>query len=263
MSDDATPIDSAHSMQRLAEGSAALVTGGSRGIGRAVSLALAERGCRRIVVNFLQNDRAARALDDELSALGAECRLVRANVAMPDDIDRLAATAVAAFGRIDYVVHCAALTAFKPLRAVRANQWDLTMNVGARSFLLLCQQLAPHARGGSVVAVSSLGARRVLPNYGAMGVAKAALESVVRYLAAELAADGIRVNGVVGGYIDSPAMQLFPDARRLSEEALRRTPLGRHGQPEDIADAVLFLLGDHARWITGQHLIVDGGLSLW
>ena len=145
---------------------------------------------------------------------------------------------------------------------LRPNQWDLIMNISARSFLLCAQRCIPLMREGSIVALSSLGSVRVIPNYGAMGAAKAALESMVRYLAVELAPRGIRVNAISGGLVETDSIKHFPDSEKLIREVINRTPGGRIGQPDDIADVAMFLISSKARWISGQTLIVDGGLSL-
>lgn len=240
----------------------ALVTGGSRGIGRAVTLRLAEACARTVVVNYVQDDAEARATRKAVEDRGSTCVLVKANLAYPNEIDRLFEEVAATAGRLDVFVHCAALGAFKALSDVKPNQWDLTMNINARSFLLCVQKCAVLMNGGSVVAVSSLGSGRVVPNYGAMGPTKAALESLVRYLAFELAPRGIRVNGVTSGLVETSGIRKMPDIKRWVAEATARTPSGRIGTPDDIADVIMFLTGPSARWICGQTIVADGGYSL-
>jgi enoyl-[acyl-carrier protein] reductase III len=240
----------------------ALITGGTRGIGRAIAEALAAAGAGTLITNYLQNEEAAGHTRARCEALGARCIPVRANVLSPDEIDRLFAAAAREVTELQCFVHCAALNAFKPLTNIKPNQWDITMNISTRAFLLCAQRCLPLMRAGAIIAVSSLGARRVLPNYGALGPAKAALECAVRYLAAELAPRGIRVNGVTAGPVDTESIRMFPGADALIAEAVARTPAGRLGQPDDIADVVLFLAGDAARWIHGHIIVADGGLSL-
>jgi len=138
------------------------------------------------------------------------------------------------------------------------------MNINTRAFLYLVQQTRSHmSAGGSIVAISSLGSQRVIPNYGAMGPAKAAMESIVKYLATELAEDNITVNAVCGGIINTASIQKFPDYQSLLKKVIEQTPAGRIGDPEDIAHAVAFLCRKESRFITGQVLVVDGGLSLY
>ncbi len=241
---------------------AALVTGGSRGIGRAVALRLAESGVKTIIVNYLENNAAAENTRRDVEARGAECVLARANLAQPAEIDRLFQTITGAAPDLGIYVHCAALGAFKPTLTTKSNQWDLTMNVGARSFLLCAQKCIGLMKQGSIIAVSSLGSERVLPHYGAIGVSKAALESTVRYLAVEFAPLGIRVNAVSAGLVRTESIDKMPGAGRVFEEALARTPAGRIAEPEDVADVVVFLTSSAARWIHGQVILADGGYSL-
>lgn len=239
----------------------ALVTGGTRGIGCAVAGQLAAAGVGTIVLNYLQNDAAA-ALAQEAVGRNSRALLMKANVGSADDVDRLFARLTADCGRLDYLIHCAALTSFKPLRDTRPNQWDLTMGINARGFVLCVQRALGLMRGGAVVAVSSLGGRQFVPNYGAMGPAKAALEAAVRQLAIECAADGPRINAVTGGWIETDSIRKMPDSGAIMTGAAARTPEHRLGRPGDLADIVLFLLSPAARWIRGQAIVADGGASL-
>ncbi len=240
-----------------------LVTGGSRGIGRAAAIAHARAGAAHVVVGFVENEAAARATCAEITALGAEASCVRANLAQPAEIDRLFDEIRARLDRLDAFVHCAAIGAFKSLMTTKTNQWDLTMHVNARSFLLCVQQCAPlMAHGGSVVAVSSLGSTRVIPGYGAMGPAKASLECLVRTLAVELAPRGIRVNAVSAGLIAGTAVAELPGADAALAAVRSRTPLGRVGEPDDVASVIVFLTESASGWITGQTIVADGGYSL-
>ena len=241
----------------------ALVTGGSRGIGRAVSLGLAAQAAGTVIVNYLQNDIEADRTRKLVEEMNSSCILAKANLCHSGDVDRLFLTIQEAVGRLDIFVHCDAVTAFKPLREIRSNQWDLTMNVNARSFLLCVQKCIPLMKDGKIVAISSLGSSRAIPNYGALGPTKAALEATVRYLAAELAPTGIQVNAVSGGFVRTDSIQKVPGSDEFSEKTAARTPAGRLGTPDDIAGVVLFLLSPSASWIYGQTIVADGGLSLF
>ena len=240
----------------------ALITGGSRGIGRAIALAIADRGVSRIIVNYLQNDEAAQETKRQIEARGATCFLERANLAFPAEIDALFERIALAVTNIDIFVHSAALGAFKPLREIRPNQWDLSMAINARSFLQCVQRCLPLMTQGKIVAISSLGSHRAVPNYGAVGVSKAALESVIRQLAIELQPHGTQINGVSGGFVATESIRKFPDYDTMMKKVIERTPAGRIGTPEDIADVVALLLSPEARWIHGQVIVADGGFSL-
>lgn len=241
-----------------------LITGGTRGLGAATARLMAARGAVDVLfLNYLENTPVAEQFAADLEQ---QCAVrvvpIRANLAFPEAISDLFGEIATHTDRLDFFVHAAALTTFKPLHTVRANQWDLTFHVSARAFLLCAQRCLPlMSAGGSMVAISSTGARRFNPNYGALGVAKSALESVVAYLAAELGGRGIRVNGVVPGLIAGAQLPPFPDLEAVVAETLRRTPAGRLGQPEDVAKLVAFLLLD-ADWILGQNIVVDGGYCL-
>lgn len=243
-------------------GKRALITGGTRGIGAAVALALA-RGGARLVLGYRSDDASARATATSISSEGLDAPLlVAANLVHPDEARRLVSVAADA-GPIDFLVHAAALGTFKPALEVRANQWDLTLAVGTRAFLLLAQAAAPFMpRGGRLVALSSLGSIRVLPGYGALGPSKAALEAVVRQLAVELGPAGILVNAVSAGLVDTPSVRLHPDFDALAARSAAASPLGRIGTPEDVARVVVFLLGSLSGWITGQTILADAGASL-
>ena len=232
------------------------VTGGSRGIGRAIALRFARGGADRIAIGYLRNDRAAEATAGELRALGAEVVLVRGNVTSNRVLGE-----VTALGPLDVLVHNAATGVIRPALETEDKHWDWTMNANARALLQLARTAAPQMTdGSSIVAISSLGAQRVLENYVLIGTSKAALESLVRYLSVELA-PRIRVNAVSGGVVDTGALEHFPNRDEMLA-AGAANPVGRLVTPEDIAGAVAFLCSPDADMIRGQTLIVDGGYSL-
>jgi len=233
------------------------VTGGSRGIGRAIALRFARDGAKRIAIGYLRNDRAAEETAEELRALGAEVVLVRGNVTSQRVLDE-----VAALGPLDVLVHNAATGVIRPALETEDKHWDWTMNANARALLQLTRATAPQMKpGASIVAISSLGAQRVLENYVLIGTSKAALESLVRYLAVELAPRGIRVNAVSGGVVETGALEHFPNREEMLA-AGAANPVGRLVSPEDMAGAVAFLCGPDADMVRGQVLVVDGGFSL-
>jgi enoyl-[acyl-carrier protein] reductase III len=240
------------------EGASVLVTGGSRGIGKAIALRFAELGAARVAIGYLRNDRAAEATAAELRELGADPVLVRGNVS-----SERVAVEVAELGRLDVVVHNAATGVIRPALEVEEKHWDWTLSANAWALVALARAAAPAMEpGGSIVGISSLGSVRVLENYILVGTSKAALESLVRYLAVELAPRGIRVNAVSAGVVETEALDHFPNREQMLQLARKRTPAGRMVEPRDVADAVCFLCSPQAEMVRGHTLIVDGGFSL-
>lgn len=241
-----------------------LISGGTRGIGRAITLSEAREGAT-IFLNYLRDEETAETTKREAEKRGAKVHLLRGNVGDPDAIGPLFDAVKAKTDRLDALVHSAALGVFKPVSQLRPKDWDISMDVNARAFLTLTQGALPLMKmhGGAIVGISSLGAAHFTPDYGAIGISKAALENLVRYLAVELAPQKIRVNAVSGGLIDTDSLRHFPKFEEMKKEFLARTPGGRIGSPEDIAKVVSFLLGPESGWIVGQTLIADGGYSLF
>jgi enoyl-[acyl-carrier protein] reductase III len=240
------------------DGASVLVTGGSRGIGKTIAVRFAELGAKKVAVGYLRNDRAAEATADDLRSLGAEPVLVRGNVS-----SERVAVQVSELGRLDVVVHNAATGVIRPALEVEQKHWDWTLSANAWALLALTRAAAPSMQpGASVVGISSLGSVRVLENYILVGTSKAALESLVRYLAVELSPRGIRVNAVSAGVIETEALEHFPNREQMLRAARERTPAGRMVEPADVADAVCFLCSPQAEMIRGQTLVVDGGYSL-
>jgi len=235
-----------------------LVTGGTRGIGRAIALRFACDGAERLVLGYMRNDRAAEEAADAVREAGAEPVLVRGNVASERVVAELAS-----HGPFDVVVHNAATGVIRTALETEDKHWDWTLSANARAFLSLARAAAPDMpAGSSIVAISSLGSTRVLENYVLVGTSKAALESLVRYLAVELAPRGIRVNAVSAGVVETGALQHFPNRETMIREGLERTPAGRLVEPEDMAGAVAYLASADAAMVCGHTLVVDGGFSL-
>ena len=233
-----------------------LVTGGSRGIGRAICLELAAPG-RRILVNYLRNEKAAEETAAMVRERGAEALVVQGNVRSEDDLKVLAN----AFEAVDVLVHNAAVGALRPYNKMRSNHWDLTLESSLRPFWLLTKMVTL-SEGAAVIGVSSLGSRRFTPGYAAMGAAKAGMEALTRQLSVELSPRKVRVNTVCGGLIETDTLEYFPNKDEMIEFAVQRTPMGRLGQPEDLARVVSFLASPAAEWITGQVIVADGGFSV-
>jgi enoyl-[acyl-carrier protein] reductase III len=242
----------------------ALVTGSSRGIGKAIALRLATEGYD-IVINYARSKSAALETAAEIEALGRKALVVKANVGKPEKIVEMFQEIDNAFGRLDILVSNAASGVLRPIMELEESHWDWTMDINSKGLLFCAQEAAKRMEkngGGKIVSLSSLGSIRYLKNYTTVGVSKAAVESLTRYLAVELAEKNIIVNAVSGGAVDTDALKHFPNRDELLEDARKNTPAGRMIEPEDLVNTVMFLLSDQASMIRGQTIIVDGGRSL-
>lgn len=245
-------------------GKTALVTGSSRGIGRAIALKLADNGAD-IVVNYVRKKNDAEDVAAQIKEKGCRAIAVRANMSEAEDIQKLVEAAKNEFGKIDFLVNNAVSAVLRPVAELTDRHVEYTLNINVKAFVALVQSALPYftEQGGSIVSITSLGSQRYLKGYGILGASKAAVESLTRTLAVELAPKGIRVNVVCGGPIDTDALRVLPDYEKLIAHTIKFSPGGRMGQPDDVAGVVSFLCSDDARWIYGQTLIVDGGLSLY
>src|SRR4051794_23137721 len=240
----------------------ALVTGSSRGIGKATAIRLAKEGYD-LVINYARSKTKALETAAEIEALGRKALVVKANVGDVNKIKTLFETIKNEFGRLDIFVNNAASGVQRPLMELEESHWDWTMNINSKALLFCAQEAAKLMdQGGKIVSISSLGSIRYLENYTVVGVSKAALEALTRYLAVELAQKSIIVNAVSGGAVDTEALKYFPNREELLQEAKEKTPAGRMVEIEDIVNSVMFLLSDESSMIRGQTIIVDGGISL-
>ncbi len=246
----------------------ALVTGSGRGIGKEIALRFAREGAD-VVINYFRNRKPAEETAAEVRAFGREALLVKADVGDLDALARLYEEIDRQFDGLDILIHNAASGYNRPAMQQRARGWEWTMNINARSLLFGAQHAAKLMKkrgGGSIVALSSLGSRRVLSEYVVVGTSKAAIEALVRYLAAELAPEEIVVNAISPGVVMTDALKHFAayrqEGEQLIKEVLSHTPSGRMCTPEDVADLVCFLCGPNSRMICGQTIIMDGGYSL-
>ena len=243
------------------KGKTVLVTGGSRGIGKAIALEFAARGAD-IAFNYIRSHKAAAETQSEIEALGVQCLRVRAHLGDSTKIRELFAELDEKFGKLDVLVNNAASGVQRSASELEEKHWDWTMNVNAKAPWLCAieaSKLMPD--GGSIVNITSQGSSKVLPYYFSVGTSKAALESLTRYLAVELAPQGISVNAVSGGYVQTGALDHFPN-RESMMEAGNSTPAGRMVTAEDIARVVAFLCTEDAAMIRGQVIVVDGGYTL-
>jgi enoyl-[acyl-carrier protein] reductase III len=246
------------------QGKVALITGSSRGIGQALALSLA-RGGASIVINYKKNADLAEKTRADVEQLGGHAITVAADVEEPEQIDRLFEAAANEYGRLDFFVCNAAASSFKPIMELKQHHLDRSYAMNVRAFVLGAQRAVPLMdRGGRIVVLSSYGSTRAYPTYANLGSGKAAAEAWVRYMAAEFGPRGINVNGVNGGLIDSDSLEYFygiPGMAPMST-VLSKIPKRRPGTVQEVAGTVLFLLSPTAEYITGQTIVVDGGLSI-
>ena len=249
-------------------GRVAVVTGGSRGMGRALALALARAGAD-CAITYRANAAAAHDAVDEIKRLGRGGLAVPLDLrdpeAVPPTIERIGAV----FGRLDIVVANAAATAFRPMVEQKPHNVEQTLAITVRSFIAAVQAAVPLMHGGGrIVAISGIDSHQAMRGHGVLGAAKAAMESLVRALALELGPQGITVNGVSPGVVDTDSSRLYIE-RALGvryEDAVARlvtaTPVRRLGTVDDVANLVVFLASEAAGFITGQTIVIDGGLSI-
>ena len=244
------------------KGKLALVTGSGRGIGRAIALKLASQGAD-IIVNFFRRREAAEQTAKDIEALGVKAEVIRANVGDPAKLDEMFDLITNHFGYLDILINNAASGVGRSVMDVDVKAWDWTMNINARAFLLCAQRAVKlmEGRGGKIVSITSLGSSFVLPTYAVVGISKAALEALTRYLAIELAPKGICVNAVAASAVETEALKFYIK-EGLMKDTRQATPVGRMVTPEDVAKVVAFLCSEEAFMIRGQTIIIDGGTSI-
>lgn len=243
-------------------GKRVLVVGGTRGIGRAISLQLAQAGAD-VIVNFVRDREAAEHLCAEASSAGLRLRAIRADVSSETALETLAAEVKEQFPDLSVLVFAAATGVHRPIEELSGRHFDFTFALNVKAFLALVRRFLPDMRPGSaIIALSSEGAERAVPRYSLVGASKGALESLCRHLAAELADRGIRVNVLSPGAVRTDAWNALPDADRRLREAAARAPTGRLVTLEEVAKAARFLASDASSGLTGHTLVVDGGARI-
>ena len=246
------------------QGKTAVITGSGRGIGRGIALALAAQGCN-IGVNFFRRRAEAEETARQVEAFGGQATVIKAHVGDEEQIKQLVDETATRFGTVDIFIGNAASGVQKPVMEIDAKAWDWTLNINARSILFGAQAAAKYMKQngwGRILTISSIGSRRVLPEYSVVGVSKAAIETLTRYLAVELAPDGITANCISPGIVLTEALDTFPSKKQIIQQAQEQTPTGRLATPDDIGALAAWLCSDLASMIVGQTIEVDGGYSL-
>jgi NAD(P)-dependent dehydrogenase (short-subunit alcohol dehydrogenase family) len=245
------------------EGKIALITGASRGIGRALALSLAARGTTPII-NYRRNEEAARETVAALERLGATALAIRADVEHVEEIDAMFEQVKARFGRLDFFISNASASNFRPIDELKPEHLERTFNLNVRAFVVGAQRATRLMdRGGRIVVLSSYGSLRTFPTYANLGSAKAALETWARYMAVELAPRGINVNALNPGIVESDSSAYFYASGRVAsiDTVIPKIPKQRLATVQEVADCALFLLSPASEYVTGTVLVVDGGLT--
>jgi 3-oxoacyl-[acyl-carrier protein] reductase len=243
-------------------GKVAVVTGASKGIGAGIAKQLAADGAA-VVVNYASSKEGADQVVDEITKRGGKAMAVQANVAKKKDIERLFAETKKAFGKIDILVNNAGVYDFKPLEEVTETEFHREFNTNVLGLLLATQEAVKHfgAEGGSVINVSSVASSLTPPNSAIYTGTKGAVDAITRALAKELGPRKIRINAVNPGGVETEGFHALGfSGSDFEKQMVAQTPLGRLGQPQDIAPVVAFLASSEADWITGETIRVAGGL---
>lgn len=240
----------------------ALITGGARGIGKACALKLAKAGADIVIVYYNSSDEAS-ALVDEVEKMGRRAMMIQANVADHASVKNLFSLFREKFNRLDFLISNAASGVLKPATKMSTKHWRWCMETNALALNHLVTEGLPFmSSGGRVIALSSLGAHRAIPNYAFIGASKAALEALVRSLSLELAEHNITVNTVSAGVVDTDALKHFPNREQLLDEYQAHSLAGRPLLPADVANTVYLLCLPEADMIRGQTIFVDAGYNI-
>lgn len=239
-----------------------LITGGTRGIGRAISLRFARAGAA-VTAIFLRDEKAAEELRAAAAKEGLNIDVCRADVTAPQGLGRISKAIDDGGWGVSGLVHCAATGVHRPFFELNAHHFDWTLSLNVKAFFELMRVLKDRfAERATVVAISSIGGARALPNYSVVGASKGALEALARHLAVELASRGIRVNILAPGAVATEAWKAIPYADDRLSAMIDRTPIQRLVTPDEVARAAQFLCSEASAGIVGQTLIVDGGAGV-
>lgn len=252
------------------QGKTLFISGGTRGIGKAIVYAFAEKGCNVAFTYASSADTSNEIVADVESKYGVKCRAYKLNILEPTTYKDVFALFDADFDRLDFFISNAIISGravvggFGPFMRLKPKGLDNIYTATVDAFVVGSQEAAKRMEktgGGSIITMSSTGNLIYTPNYAGHGTNKAAVEAMMRYAAAELGEKGIRVNAVSGGPIDTDALKAFPNYEEVKAEVVRRSPLSRMGESEDLTGACLFLCGPESSWLTGQTIVVDGGTT--
>jgi len=244
------------------EGKRFLITGGTRGIGRAISLQFARAGAL-IIANHVRDVKSADRLKADADAENLTIEICRADLTSPKGLEKLNKSLGDEGSILSGLVHCAASGVHSSVEELSSRQFDWTFALNVRAFFELVKLILPRLqKGATIVAVSSKGAIRAVPSYSAVGASKGALESLARHLAAEFAPKGIRVNILSPGSVKTDAWKSMPNAEERIAETIKRTPIGRLTTTEEVARAAQFLCSEASAGIVGHTLVVDGGIGI-
>ncbi|SRR5579871_787335 len=245
------------------KGKVAIVTGASKGIGAAIAEKLAADGAA-VVVNYSRSGTEAEALVRRVRQGGGKAVAVQADLSKPADAEKLFKAALKEFGHVDVLVNNAGAYEFLPLSGIQEEHYDRLFNLNVKGLLFASKQAAAlfsDNGGGSIINISSVVSTSPKPNGSVYSATKAAVDAITKSLAIELGPQKILVNSVLPGVTETEGLQAAPQADFFRQYAVSQTPLGRVGQPQDIAGVVSFLASDDARWVTGQLITVSGGLQ--
>ena len=246
------------------EGKVALITGASRGIGRAIALRFAQADAR--VVASSRKLENVQTVADEIIAAGGQALAVQAHVGRPDDVTALVNRTLEAYGQVDIAVNNAATNPhFGPLLTADEGQWDKILDTNAKGCVRVCRAVVPHMEaqgGGKIINLASVAGLRPSPGMGVYGISKAAIIMLTQVLALELGPANIQVNALAPGVIKTRFSQLLWQTPQISEPVLARLPLGRFGEPEDVSGLALYLASPASNYVTGAVFLVDGGMSV-
>lgn len=252
------------------QGKTLFVSGGTRGIGKAIVYAFAQKGCNVAFTYATKAETADEIIADVESKFGVKVRAYKLDILEPDTYRDVYAEFDKDFDRLDFFISNAIISGravvggFGPFMRLKPKGLNNIYTATVDAFVVGAQEAAKRMElvgGGSIISMSSTGNLVYTPNYAGHGTNKAAVEAMVRYAAAELGEKGIRVNAVSGGPIDTDALRAFPNYEEVKSEVVKRSPLSRMGEATDLTGACLFLCGTESSWLTGQTIVIDGGTT--